>query len=105
MQKAEVYYNNILAGYLIKSEDKYSFEYAEEYLKNESYPSISLNLPKQKDMFVSDNLFPFFFGLLSEGDNKDIQCRKLKIDEDDHFTLLLKTANLDTIGAITVREI
>lgn len=34
----------------------------------------------------------FFFGLLSEGINKDIQCRLLKIDEDDDFTRLIQTA-------------
>jgi serine/threonine-protein kinase HipA len=105
MQKAEVFYNNILSGCLTKSGGKYYFEYAEEYLKDDKYPSISLSLPKQKDIFISDTLFPFFYGLLAEGDNKEIQCRKLKIDENDHFTRLVKTANFDTIGAITVNEI
>jgi HipA-like protein len=104
MQKAEVYFNKILAGYLFKSNGKYFFEYTEEYFYND-YPAISLSLPKQKDKFVSDTLFPFFYGLLSEGDNKEIQCRTLKIDENDHFTRLLKTAAQDTIGAITVKEI
>jgi HipA-like protein len=47
----------------------------------------------------------FFSGLLSEGINKDIQCRLLKIDESDDFTRLIKTAGEDTIGAITVKEI
>jgi len=50
-------------------------------------------------------LFSFFSGLLSEGINKDIQCRLLKIDENDDFTRLLKTAGEDTIGAITVKAI
>jgi hypothetical protein len=30
------------------------------------------------------------------------QCRIHKIDENDHFGLLLKTANEETIGAIRV---
>lgn len=105
MQKAEVYFNEALAGYLSKSEGKYFFEYTGDYLNNGKFPAISLSLPKQKEMFVSDTLFPFFFGLLSEGDNKDIQCRILKIDEDDHFSRLLKTAGTDTIGAVTVKEL
>jgi hypothetical protein len=29
----------------------------------------------------------------------------LKIDEEDHFSLLMKTAKNDTIGAITVKEL
>jgi serine/threonine-protein kinase HipA len=35
--------------------------------------------------------------------NKDIQCRLLRIDENDDFTRLLQTAGDDTIGAITVK--
>ncbi|MBW6488067.1 HipA N-terminal domain-containing protein [Sulfurimonas sp.] len=49
-------------------------------------------------------LFPFFFNLLSEGNLKSMQCRELKIDEDDNFTRLLKTTQENTIGAITVEE-
>jgi len=47
----------------------------------------------------------FFYGMLAEGINKDIQCRLLKIDEEDDFTRLIKTAGEDTIGAITVKEL
>ena len=104
-QKAEIYYNNVLAGYLARVNDKFIFTYSTEYLIGEDNPAISLSLPKRKKPFISDFLFPFFFGLLAEGDNKELQCRTLKIDENDHFTRLLKTAGNDTIGGITVREI
>ena len=104
-QRAEVYYNNSLAGYLVRSNQKYKFEYTTEYLSNEMHPPISLSFPKRKEAFVSNVLFPFFFGLLAEGQNKDLQCRLLKIDEDDHFTRLLLTANENTIGGITVKEV
>ena len=50
-------------------------------------------------------IIPFFFGLLAEGENKLLQCRLLRIDEDDHFTRLLKTCTTETIGGITVREV
>ncbi len=43
--------------------------------------------------------------MLSEGANKAMQCRTLKIDENDAFGLLLATAKYDTIGAITINEI
>jgi len=103
-QKALVYYNNEVAGYLSKVDGKYIFRYDEDYLNEENYPSISLSLPKRMQPYESEKLFAFFYGLLAEGDNKEIQCRKLKIDEKDHFTRLIKTAAENTIGAITVKE-
>ena len=104
-KKAEVNFNGIVVGYLSKTDNKYFFEYDKDYLNNQDNPPISLSLPKREDPYVADKLFPFFYGLLSEGDNKELQCRLLSIDENDHFTRLLKTAELDTIGGITVREI
>ncbi len=104
-KRAEVYYNNILTGYLIKKEGRFIFKYINEYLADDSLPSISLTLPKRNKPYVSAFLFPFFYGLLTEGENKNIQCRLLKIDENDHFTRLLKTASEDTIGGVTVKEI
>jgi len=105
MAVAGVYYNGILAGRLEKRDARdYRFTYDESYLASSELPSISLTLPKNKRQFQGTELFPFFAGLLAEGINKDIQCRLLKIDEDDDFTRLLKTAGEDTIGAITVKE-
>ena len=67
--------------------------------------AIALAFPKRKEEYVSDELFPFFFNMLSEGANKAVQCRTLKIDEKDDFGLLLATAKYDTIGAITIHEL
>jgi HipA-like protein len=104
-QKAAIYYNGILAGWLMKrAPDDYTFWYEEDYLINPSLPSISLTLPKTGEIYSSPILFSFFSGLLAEGINKDIQCRLLKIDENDDFTRLLKTAGENIIGAITVKE-
>jgi HipA-like protein len=106
MAKAGIYNNGVLAGYLEKlSPDEYRFTYTENYLADASLPSISLTLPKTKTEHESPVLFSFFIGMLAEGVNKDIQCRLLKIDEEDDFTRLVKTAVEDTIGAITVKEI
>ena len=104
-KKAGVYFNGSLTGYLSKINNRYAFQYDENYLTDPGKPAISLTLPKRIDPYYSDILFPFFYGLLAEGDNKELQCRILKIDETDHFTRLLKTAEFDTIGGITVREI
>lgn len=104
--KAGVYNNGILAGILEKRPDgTYSFEYDEVYLQNDKNPSISLTLPRSTNKHKSEKLFSFFFGLLSEGINKNIQCRLLKIDENDHFGRLLLTAKEDNIGSITVKPL
>lgn len=104
--KAGVYNNGILAGVLEKrANGTYSFEYDEAYLQNDKNPSISLTLPRNITNHESQKLFAFFFGLMSEGVNKNIQCRLLKIDENDHFGRLLLTAQEDNIGSITVKPL
>jgi serine/threonine-protein kinase HipA len=106
MAKAEIYNNGILAGHLEKiGPNDYRFVYTPEYYANNSLPPISLTLPKTKQIYQSIILFSFFAGMLAEGINKDIQCRLLRIDERDDFTRLLRTADEDTIGGITVKEI
>jgi HipA-like protein len=106
MPKAEVFNNGILAGILEKrSSDNYVFTYTNEYFANTNNSAISITLPKTQKVFESVELFSFFYGLLAEGINKDIQCRLLRIDEEDDFTRLIKTAGEDTIGAITVKEL
>jgi len=62
-------------------------------------------LPKQKEPFVSFYLHSFFANLLAEENLKKLQCQKLKIDESDEFTRLLKTSTYDTIGTITIKEV
>ncbi len=105
MAKGIVYINGVRAGTLQRTvEGIYLFRYEDDYFKNETMPAISLTLPKSNQEYLSPMLFSFFYGLLAEGVNKDIQCRLLKIDEEDDFTRLLKTAGEDTIGAITVKE-
>lgn len=107
MRRANVYCRGVLAGVLSKDQAGYRFQYMPEYLEKGSagHPAISLSFPKREAAFVSPVLFPFFFGLLAEGDDKALQCRVLRIDEDDHFTRLLKTCEAETIGGVTVKEV
>jgi serine/threonine-protein kinase HipA len=107
MRRANVYCRGVLAGVLSRDQTGYRFQYAPEYLGKggAECPPISLSFPRQEAPFVSAMLFPFFFGLLAEGDNKALQCRVLRIDEDDHFTRLLKTCEVETIGGVTVKEV
>lgn len=105
-RKAEIYNNGVLAGTLEKTDgQEFVFRYDERYFNDNSRSAISLSLPKKQLEFSSKTLFPFFFGLLAEGVNKQTQCRLLRIDENDHFSLLLSTAHSDTIGSVTVKEI
>lgn len=104
MRKATVYRNGELLGTLTEeSGSSYIFRYDDGWFANANKPAVSLTLPKSQQEYRSEFLFPFFFNLLSEGVNRKLQCRQLKIDEDDHFGLLLATAQYDTIGAITVQ--
>lgn len=106
MRKAEVYESHILAGVLEQTDaGEFVFRYDEHYWADASKRAISLTLPKVKQEYRSPVLFPFFFNMLSEGANKRIQCLKYKIDERDHFGLLLATADKDTIGTVTVKRI
>jgi HipA-like protein len=104
MRKAAVYRNGELSGTLVEeSSSSYIFRYGDDWFADAKKPAVSLTLPKSQQEYRSEILFPFFFNLLSEGVNRKMQCRQLKIDEDDHFGLLLATAQYDTIGAITVQ--
>ena len=105
MRQANVYCRGIHAGVLSQDLAGYAFEYLPAYLANPNLPAISLALPKQPEPFRSPVLLPFFFGLLAEGEDKSLQCRLLRIDEDDHFTRLLRTCATETIGGITVKEV
>lgn len=105
MRKANVFCRGILAGTLSQEPEGYAFVYHPDYLRNPAMPAISLSFPKQEPAFRSALLFPFFFGLLAEGENKSLECRLLRIDENDHFSRLLRTCTTDTIGGITVREL
>jgi len=105
MIQVNIYDDTTLAGTLEYDENNYIFTYADSFLTSKETTAISLTLPKQKEPFISKTLHPFFSGLLAEGSLKELQCKQLKIDENDDFTRLIKTAKDDTIGTITIGEI
>lgn len=43
--------------------------------------------------------------MLSEGENRAMQAAHHHLDADDDFGILLATAGVDTIGAVTVQPI
>lgn len=94
------------AGVLTENaRNSYEFDYDKEYLKSKDAVPVSLTLPLSDKPYHSEVLFPFFFNMLSEGDNRKLQSRMLHIDEDDDFGILLATAQYDTIGAVTVKPV
>jgi len=106
MKSAHIYRNGELVGVLTQhNRNSYEFEYDEQWFNDPEKPAVSLTMPKTKKTYWADHLFPFFFNLLSEGVNRKLQSRQLKIDENNYFDLLLATARTDTIGAVTIEPI
>lgn len=104
-KSATVFYNGIPAGILQKKGNTYFFTYDDSYLNQRNSRPVSITLPLRKETYVSNILFPVFINMLSEGSNKRLQCRLLKIDENDYFALLLATTQSDNVGPITINEI
>lgn len=102
MRQCKVFVHDKEAG-LLQETDKqgYSFTYGSDYKGD----PVCLAMPVRKEPYKSDYLFPFFFNMLSEGENRQIQSMILHIDESDDFGILLATAQEDTIGAVTVKPI
>jgi len=106
MRQAEIYYKNESAGFLTQNDDgSFIFEYTDLWVSGTDKPSISLTLPKRKQNYQSDYLFPFFYNMLPEGANKQSICKQMRIDRDDYFSLLTISAQYDSIGAVTVKTI
>lgn len=106
MRTGNVYWNKKLAGTLTEvSPEEYVFCYDDAYFADPSFPAVSLTLPKSLKEYKSNHLFSFFFNMLSEGENRNLQIRHLKLGESDYFGLLLATAQYDTIGAVTLKPV
>lgn len=106
MRQCEVYVNGRLSGILTEKDNprEYTYEYVDAYIKSNG-EAVSLTLPLKKEVYTSPRLFPFFFNMLSEGENRLLQASLLHIDKDDDFGILLATAQHDTVGAVTIKPI
>ena len=102
MRQCKVYVNGTEAGMLTEEDiGQYQFHYLDGYAGR----AVCLAMPVRNEVYTSNHLFPFFFNMLSEGANRKIQSQLLHIDENDDFGILLATAQTDTIGAVTVKEV
>lgn len=100
-----ILYNGRPAGILEKSNGRYRFRYDSNYVLTAGNRPVSITMPFSTEVYESNMLFPVFVNMLSEGANKRMQCRMMKIDENDYFSLLIATAKEDSIGPITIEEI
>lgn len=103
VRTAYIFNNKTFTGRLLEINGKYVFVYTKEYIHS-SLPSISLTLPKKQRTHRSPYLFPFFQGLLPEGNSRVFQCQRLRISTNNKFSLLLQLAGSETIGSITVKD-
>ena len=103
-RRARVLHNGRQAAVLEQTPEGYRFAYDLKYLADPAARAVSLTLPLRGEPYESEVLFPFFSGLLAEGNLKEMQCRLYKIDPDDDFPRLLKTTRDDVIGAVTLEE-
>ena len=90
-----------VAGRLEEHAEGMSFTYATDYLARPDATAVSLTMPLRAEPYESTKLFPFFYGLLSEGSTRDLQARLHRIDESDDLGLLVATG-ADAIGSVTV---
>ena len=103
LREAQVFYKKQLAGHIAETKNGYIFQYDNEFSKKNT--PISISLPLRKKPYHSKELFPFFKGLLPEGWYLNIVCATQKVDNKDSFGLLLASASVDTIGAVTVLKV
>mgnify|MGYP003450313925 CR=1 len=101
-RKAKIFVNDLLAGILIETADgEYTFQYDAVYLTDDNNHPVSLTLPKQKEVYYSKILFPFFDGLIPEGWLMDIGAKNWKLHYKDRMGLLLYLCT-DCIGNVSV---
>lgn len=102
MRECKVYVHDAEAGLLQETDDReYVFTYHDDYQGD----PVCLAMPVRQKVYHSDHLFPYFFNMLSEGANRQVQSTLLHIDEKDDFGIMLATAQYDTIGAVTVKPV
>ncbi len=107
MRQCEVKVHGKRAGVLTETDNprEYIFRYDDEYMAQPTNQPVCIAMPLSRQTYRSDYLFPYFFNMLSEGENRELQSRFLHIDKDDDFGILLATARFDTVGAVTVNPL
>lgn len=98
---AYVYFNNLYAGKIAETSEGFSFIYDSNYILYGT--PIGFNYPFSRIKYLSQNLFPIFENLVSEGWLLDLQSNLQHLDKSDKLGILLNNGK-DLIGAITILE-
>ncbi len=94
--KGNVFFKNQLSGFIEQKDDgTFNFSY------KEMTSGISWTLPYKEISYTSEDLFPFFDGLIPEGWLLNLAQKNWKLDKNNRMTLLLNTCQ-DCIGAAHV---
>lgn len=102
MRKANIYYNNDIAGELLETDDgEYLFTYDSNYIDQNPNQFITFTMPVTAEPYKSNRLFPVFEGLIPEGWLLDIATKSWKINQNDRMGLLLACCK-NCIGALSV---
>ena len=100
MRKAEVFFEDDLAGQLVETAGGRMYEFL--YQPGYDGPPISLTMPVQAEAYLFNDFPPFFDGLLPEGFQLEALLRHKKLDHSDKFGQLL-AVGADTVGAVTIK--
>ena len=105
MRKAEVFLFERLAGRIVETDDgRCELAYDVDYMKEPDAEPVSPTMPFQEEPYWSDEMLPFFDGLIPEGWLLEIAEDTWKINPRDRFGLLLACCR-SCIGAVGVREV
>ena len=105
MRKADVFLFDRLVGQIAESDDgRFRFSYDADYMEGAGAEPISPTMPLRAEPYWSDEMLPFFDGLIPEGWLLDIAEETWKLNPRDRFGLLLACCR-SCIGAVSVREV
>lgn len=102
MRRADIYYNEVLAGLLTETDEgEYIFQYNAVYIESQPNQFLTFTMPVRKEPYVGQMLFPFFEGLIPEGWLLNIATKNWKLNPNDRMGLLLACCQ-NCIGAVSV---
>lgn len=104
-RRGQVWRRDRVAGVVEETPAGVRFTYDPAYLADPAVPPISLTLPKRAVPYEAPSLFPCFIALLAEGALAELQCRTLRLDENDYLGRLLATCGGDVIGSLRVEAL
>lgn len=106
MRACKVFIHGREAGILTETSApvSYEFRYLPQYIESEG-AAVCLSMPLCPEPYYSAYLFPYFFNMLSEGSNREIQAQLWHLDKRDDFGIMMATAQHDTPGAVTILPI